>query len=64
MGAWSDHGKQFQWLDGGESADLEEKKMREVREEIGDVLIDLVRLADRLGIDLLQAAWDKIAVNL
>ena len=53
----------FQWLEGAESADLDEKKMREVREEIGDVLIYLVRLADRLGIDPLQAAWDKIEVN-
>ena len=31
--------------------------------DIGDVLIYLVRLADRLGIDPLQAAWDKIEVN-
>ena len=53
----------FQWLDGSESADLDEKKMMEVREEIGDVLIYLVRLADRLGIDPLQAAWDKIEIN-
>ena len=53
----------FQWLEGGESADLDETKMGQVREEIGDVLIYLVRLADRLGIDPLQAAWDKIEVN-
>ena len=53
----------FQCVEGSESADLDETKMAEVRQEIGDVLIYLVRLADRLGIDPLQAAQDKIEVN-
>jgi len=53
----------FQWLEGDESASLNEAKLQEVREEIGDVLISLVRLADRLGIDPLQAAWEKIEIN-
>ncbi len=53
----------FQWLEGSESADLDSKKLDEVRQEIGDVLIYLVRLADRLGIDPLQAAFDKIEIN-
>jgi dCTP diphosphatase len=34
-----------------------------VKDEIGDVLIYLVRPADRLGIDLLQAAVDKLSEN-
>jgi len=34
-----------------------------VREEIGDVLIELVRLCDRLGVDPLQAAMDKLQAN-
>jgi len=53
----------FQWLENAESATLNDRKLREVREEVGDVLIYLVRLADRLGIDPLQAAWEKIEIN-
>jgi dCTP diphosphatase len=53
----------FQWLDNSESTNLDEGKLQEVREEICDVLIYLVRLADRLDIDPLQAAGDKIEIN-
>ena len=34
-----------------------------MREELADVLIYLVRLADELGIDLASAARDKIQLN-
>jgi len=34
-----------------------------VREEMADVLNYLVRLADRLDVNLLEAARDKIALN-
>lgn len=34
-----------------------------VREELADVLLYLIRLADRLDIDLAAAARDKIALN-
>ena len=34
-----------------------------MRLELADVLIFLVRCADRLDVDLLQAARDKIAIN-
>lgn len=34
-----------------------------VREELGDVLITLSNLAARLGVDLMAAAEDKIALN-
>lgn len=53
----------FQWLTAEESKDLPEEKMQEVREEIGDVLIYLVRLADELGIDPMDAANKKIERN-
>lgn len=53
----------FQWLTGEESADLPEPKMRKAREEIGDVLIYLVNLADKLGIDLIEAAEEKLKQN-
>jgi len=33
------------------------------REELADVLLYLIRLADKLDIDLTAAAFDKMAVN-
>jgi NTP pyrophosphatase (non-canonical NTP hydrolase) len=53
----------FQWLGSRASAKLDEKTLAQVREEVGDVLIYLVRLADRLGIDPLTAAAEKIRIN-
>ncbi len=53
----------FQWVEGGESSNLTAKTLAEVREEIGDVMIYLLRLVDKLGIDPLDAAWDKIEIN-
>ena len=53
----------LQWLTGEESGDLPEAKRAAVAEEIGDCLIYLARLADRLGIDPVVAAHAKIAVN-
>ncbi len=53
----------FQWLTPQESNSLSAEKIERIKEEIGDVMIYLVRLADRLGIDPLQAAEDKIRIN-
>lgn len=53
----------FQWLTEDGSDKLPEPKRAAVKDEIGDVLIYLVRLADRLGIDPLQAAVDKLEKN-
>ena len=53
----------FQWLTEADSRELTEKTRREVAEEIADVQIYLVRLADRLGIDILAATEAKMAVN-
>ena len=53
----------FQWLTQEESSRLDPAKLKEIQQEIGDVMIYLVRLADRLGIDPLQAADDKIQIN-
>lgn len=53
----------FQWLTQAESADLPPEKRERVREEIGDVLIYLLNLADKLGIDPVAAAYDKIDKN-
>jgi NTP pyrophosphatase (non-canonical NTP hydrolase) len=53
----------FQWVDGQTSHLLEEKARPSVEEEIADILIYLVRIADKLGIDLYRAAERKIAIN-
>jgi dCTP diphosphatase len=53
----------FQWLTQAQSADLTPQQLAAVRLEIADVLIYLTRLADVLGVDLLAAAGDKIALN-
>ena len=53
----------FQWLTEQQSRDLGAAKRAEVEQELADVLIYLVRLADQLGIDLLEAAQRKLAVN-
>jgi len=53
----------FQWLTQKESFSLSSDKKNAVGHELADVLIYLVRLADRLDVDLLEAAENKIAVN-
>ena len=53
----------FQWLTPDESQRLPAHKFSAIRLEMADVLLYLVRLADRLGIDLAASAFDKIAIN-
>jgi len=53
----------FQWLTEAESETLSAEKRSEVELELADVLIYLVRLADRLDVDLIAAAARKIAIN-
>ncbi len=53
----------FQWMSEPESLALSPQKLAEVRAEMADVFIYLVRLADKLGVDLLAASADKIRRN-
>lgn len=53
----------FQWLTAGESERLSAETLAEVELEIADVLLFLVRLADRLGIDPVRAAGRKLDLN-
>ncbi len=53
----------FQWLTEEESSALPDRTLREVETELADILIYLIRLADKLGVDLAAAAHRKIAVN-
>ncbi len=53
----------FQWIDEGTSPALAQAKRDEIREELADVLLYLIRLADKLEIDPIAAANDKLKVN-
>jgi NTP pyrophosphatase (non-canonical NTP hydrolase) len=53
----------FQWLTEEQSASLSPEKRRAVGHELADILSYLVRLADRIDIDLLAATEEKIAIN-
>jgi dCTP diphosphatase len=53
----------FQWLTEEQSRNLTPEQHAHVREELADVLNYLVRLADKLDVNLLEAARDKIGQN-
>ncbi|MBK8324269.1 MAG: nucleotide pyrophosphohydrolase [Betaproteobacteria bacterium] len=53
----------FQWLTEAQSRDLRDDAKQAVREEIADVLLYLIRLADQLGIDPIAAAHEKMIAN-
>jgi NTP pyrophosphatase (non-canonical NTP hydrolase) len=55
--------ERFQWLTEDESRKLPPAELAKVRQEMADVLNYLVRLADKLDVDLLAAARDKIVLN-
>ena len=55
--------ERFQWLTEDQSRTLPTEELQKVREEMADVLNYLVRLADKLDVNLLEAASDKIKVN-
>ncbi len=53
----------FQWLRTGELDELDERKLEGIRHEMADVLLYLVQLADRTGVDLRAAALEKLRMN-
>jgi dCTP diphosphatase len=55
--------EEFQWLTEEQSRNLDPERRERVRLEAADVFIYLVRIADKLGIDLVAAAADKMVLN-
>lgn len=53
----------FMWLDGEESASLSSEQTNAVELELADVMIFVIRLADRLDVDLLDAVRRKVEIN-
>ena len=51
----------YQWKENDQTLTPEE--VEELRQEIGDVLVYLLELADKYGIDIIQAAKDKMVLN-
>jgi dCTP diphosphatase len=55
--------QEFQWLTEEQSRQLDAQRLERVRLELADVFIYLLRISDRLGVDLLAAADAKIVLN-
>lgn len=53
----------FQWLTEEQSNNLSREQRGAVEEEVADIFLYLLRLADKLGVDLLKAANNKIIIN-
>lgn len=53
----------FQWLTDEQSKKLTPDTLEEVRLEMADIFLYLLRLADKLDVDLVSAANDKIKLN-
>jgi dCTP diphosphatase len=53
----------FQWLSEEESKNLSEKQLLAVADEIADIQLYLIRLADKLELDILIECNRKMAVN-
>ena len=53
----------FQWISEAEAAALSSAKKAEVAMEMADVLMYLLRLADKLDVDLIKAAGEKLELN-
>jgi NTP pyrophosphatase (non-canonical NTP hydrolase) len=54
----------FQWSRGKEWSDLDDPAVRaRTEEELADILLYLIRFADKAGIDLQQAAEKKLELN-
>ena len=53
----------FQWLSQEESSNLNEDNLQSVKEELADILIYLIRIADKFNIDLEESVDEKILIN-
>lgn len=53
----------FQWLTEAQSESLSETKRQEVGHEMADIFIYLLRLSERLDIDVLEMVEQKIKIN-
>lgn len=53
----------FQWLTEQQSSALDDQALEQVAAELADIQIYLVRLSDKLGVDLAEAVQTKMRSN-
>lgn len=53
----------FQWLKEGTHTELSNDAVSQIRNEVADILIYLIRFADKMEIDLEQAVREKLILN-
>ncbi len=55
----------FQWIteDQSDKENISDEDLAKVREEVADILLYIIRLSDKLDIDLEQALLDKLKIN-
>ena len=53
----------FQWLATGNRGELTSKQLTNIRHEMADVLIYLLRLADKFDVELASAVREKLDLN-
>ncbi len=53
----------FLWLTEEESKNLNDNQLAHLKEEIGDIMIYIINLAAKFGIDPIQCARDKLKLN-
>lgn len=55
----------FQWLTPKEAKEIMhfKKGKKAVRDELADILYYLIRISDKLGVDLEEAFWEKMKDN-
>jgi len=54
----------FTWITEKQSKNLDQKTLQNVKDEIADVFLYLIRLSDLLDIDIIQASKDKMVKNI
>ena len=53
----------FQWLTGEQSSNLPPEKLAEVEQELADIQVYLISLAEKLQLDLITAVEKKLILN-
>ena len=53
----------FLWLSDHESQNLNAKQLKQLKDEIGDVMIYLINLSTKFDFDLIECAKDKLKQN-
>lgn len=54
----------FLWLTEEESNKLNKNQFKNLKEEIGDIMVYLTNLADKFGLDPIKCAKEKIKINM